>query len=103
MSEERVLGKIDEVQKDIGKLRSDVGQISVDIGRIDERQKTVIKELCEIKFVVLGNGLTKKVNTLENKQENNEIWFGRLWKIVTGIGIGLVLMFVGYLLDKLVF
>ena len=71
--------------------------------RIDERQKTVIKEIGEIKKIVTGNGLTKKVNTLEVNQENNEKWFGRIWKITTGIGVSVVLMIIGLLLDKLVF
>ena len=87
MSEERVLGKIDEVQKDIGKLRSDVGQISVDIGRIDERQKNVVKEIEEIKEIVTGNGLTKRVTTLEVNQENKEKWLDKKWPIYVGIGM----------------
>ena len=89
MSEERVIRKIDEVQESIA--------------RIDERQKTVIKEIGEIKQVVTGNGLAKKVNTLEVNQENNEKWFARIWVLFTGLGLSIALMIIGLLLDKFAF
>jgi len=89
MSEERVLGKIDEVQESIA--------------RIDERQKNVMKELGEIKRVVTGNGLLKKVTILESHQEINEKWFSRIWVLLTGIGASIILMAIGYLLDKFAF
>ena len=71
--------------------------------RIDERQKTVIKDLGEIKQIVTGNGLSKKVNTLEINQENNEKWFGRIWKLFAVIGGGVVMLIIDLILDKLVF
>ena len=89
MSEERVIRKLDEVQETVA--------------RIDERQKTVIKEIGEIKQIVTGNGLTKKVNTLEVNQANSEKWFSRLWKLTTGIGVSVLLMLIGLLLDKFAF
>ena len=55
--------------------------------RIDERQKTVIKEISEIKEIVTGNGLTKRVTTLEVNQENKEKWLDKKWPIYVGIGM----------------
>ena len=73
MSEERVIRKLDEVQESIA--------------RIDERQKNVMKELGEVKKLVMGNGLSKRVTTLEIKQENKEKWFDKKWPIYVGIGM----------------
>ena len=71
--------------------------------RIDERQKTVIKEISEIKEIVTGNGLTKRVTTLEVNQENNEKWFSRIWKVGAVIGVGVVMLVIDLIVDRLAF